>query len=788
MKNPCRYAKYVGTKKMKTEKMKNSSTKQSFGWSRGASHFLLFTFFFLLLTAVSTVFAQEARWTAISSDRPEGFRTSLLSSTAGSIKVNVQVPGFYTETVSTPRGEAVAVKMPKAVSTAQAGEPDLPMTGIPCAIAEGARMGIRVLEARYRDFGGMSVAPSKGDFPRSVDPATVPYTYGDCYSTDAFFPVEMAELYEPYTMRDVHGQNIALYPFAYNPVSKTLRVYYDITVEMYRMDGGSSVKGGTTKSTVDDFDGVYRHRFINYGADKGKYTPVGEEGDLLIICPDEYMEAMGEFVAWKKTRGLNTELVALSEIGSSVTSAVLKEFISQQYQENNNLVYVLLVGDVDRIPGHSFSAGMSYSGMGDNLYGQVVGGDIYNDLFIGRFSVGGENDVLTHVRKVITYERDLTTSDTWCQYGLGVSTTEGSSGHYGEDDYQHIDNLRDDLLEYGYTDVYQDYYHVSGYPSSTVATISEHINSGVGVINYCNHGSETAWQSHTPFYSTRHVNNLTNVNMLPFIFSTACLNGKYDHTENCFAEAWMRAINSSTGEPTGAVGTMMSYISQPWQPPMYAQDEFVDILVESYADNKKHTWGGTAINAIMAIFDNYGTRDNAAKGTYQAWILYGDPSLMLRTKTPQAMTVAHPDSVRVTDTVITVTVEDGEGSLATITDADHNILGRAVVTDGEAKIVIKERLTANSELTLCLFGYNKQTYLGTIFVKTLTNRLAWQDGGTIYVNGDGDLRVLDLEGRQVSKVHVDGYLSADRASLGLAKPGVYILCLGDKLQKMVVVK
>ena len=178
----------------------------------------------------------------------------------------------------------------------------------------------------------------------------------------------------------------------------------------------------------------------------------------------------------------------------------------------------------------------------------------------------------------------------------------------------------------------------------------------------------------------------------------------------------MRATND--GKPTGAVGTLMSYISQPWAPPEWAQDEFIDILTEKYAGNIKHTWGGAAINGLTGIFDHYSTSEQSAVGTYQAWILFGDPSMMLRTKTPQAMTVTHQGTIVPVATSYTVNVENGNGALATITNANHDILGSATVSNGTATIDIgsTNQLVQNEQLTLCVFGYNKVTYLGTITV------------------------------------------------------------------------
>ena len=684
--------------------------------------------------------AQQAapQWHNILGGQPESYRTQLISSSESSIQVNVQVPGFYTASVTTPRGEAQVITLPKAVSTAHAGEPDMPMTGIPVLIGDKARMSIRVVDAQYRDFEGIEVAPSKGDFPRTINPEDVPYTYGACYSEDAFFPASNIGLYEPYIIRDFRGQNMVLYPFAYNPATKTLRVYYNMTVEMYKVDDNGSNTIESRRSNVvkmdPDFKSVYQRHFINYEASMNRYTALDEEGDLLIICYDNFISSMTDFVNWKKTRGVNTTIVGTSTAGS--TYSAIKTYIQNQYNANNNLTHVLLVGDVAQIPGYTYSGGgSSYAGKGDNPYGQVVGNDIYNDIFIGRFSASSTSQVTTQVNRIITYERDLTTSATWCQNGLGISTTAGSGGHNNEDDYQHIENLRTDLMNYGYSTVYQDYYNVSGYPSSSCTTISNHINSGVGIINYCNHGQETGWQSHSPYYTNTYVNALTNDNKLPFIFSVACLVGKYDYSSgDCFGETWMHATNGNN--PTGAIGGMFSYISQPWIPPMWAQDEFVDILCELKSNNIKRTLGGAAVNGLFAIFDNYSTTNQSAVGTYQAWVLYGDPTLMLRTKTPQAMNVTHAGSINLGATSYTVTVSNGNGAVATITDADHNILGKATVNGTTANISINGTLTAGSELTLCVFGYNKVTYLGTIAVNggtpyTITATASPSNGGTV---------------------------------------------------------
>ncbi len=661
-------------------------------------------------------------WHSLSKSEPSRVQTTLISSSEDQIVVKLQIPGFYEDKVTTPRGEASVISVPHTVSTFKAGEPALPVYGIPTVIGDKANMKVYVKDMKYTDYEDMEIAPSKGDFPRTIDPATVPYTYGETYGKDEFFPSIQVGLYEPYIIRDLRGQNMITYPFAYNPVTKTLRVYHEMTLVMYKSGNGGANQIETRRSNVvkldPDFKSLYSRHFINFEESMSKYTPLDEEGDLLIICYDSFISSMTDFVNWKKTRGVKTTIVGTSTAGTSYSA--IKTYIQNQYNANNNLTHVLLVGDVAQIPGYTYSGGgSSYAGKGDNAYGQIVGNDIYNDLFIGRFSAQNANQVTTQTQRVITYERDLTTSDTWLQKADGVSRKEGGSGHNGEDDYQHMDIIRTDLLNYGYTTVYQDYENLSGY-TGTASSISSHINGGVGTVNYTNHGDVQMWG--VAYYSNSNVNALTNENKLPFIWSVACLVGKYDNTStsngsgttvgqtnDCFAEAWMHATNSAKTKPTGAIGVLMSYISQPWIPPMWGHDECVDILVDSYSNNIKHTWGGTSINGIMGIFDHYGTSDQSAVGTYQAWILYGDPSMMLRTKTPQAMTVTH-DCLDESATSFTVSVNNGDGAMVCLTN-DYEIVARATVTNGSATLNFTPIGSNHGTMRLCVFGFNKVTYL-----------------------------------------------------------------------------
>ena len=663
----------------------------------------------LLLLAISLIcvqFAMAQNWNA-----------SLVSSTENEIVVEVNVDGFQTNNVVTPNGDAVVIINKNMMRLAQAGEPDVPSAVIPAVIGDNALMDLEVVESQYVDYQNIEMAPSKGNFPRSIEPEDVPYTYGVMYQQDAFYPAQIARLDEPYIHRDVRGQNMVVTPYLYNPVTKTLRVYNHLVIKMKNVgvDSRNIVEKRAKSMILDrEFNNVYERRYINYHESMSRYTSIADDGELLIICHDAFMNAMEPFVAWKKQIGRPTTMVGTSVTGN--TAAAIKAYIQSYYASHPNMTDILLVGDVEQIPGVYINAGSGYygySGYGDAQYGQLAGNDYYNEAIVGRFCCETEAQVINHVNKVLNYERDLDETATWLSVGQGISKNEGAgSGHNGgEADYVHIDNIRNDLMAYNYTEVHRDYQGVTGV-SSSAAIVSQHINEGVSIINYCNHGNITLWGVFN--YSNTNVNALTNDYKLPYIISVACLNGKYDNSgQPCFAEAWMRATNNSTGNPTGAIGGMFSYIEQPWTPPQDGQDEMIDILVESYSNNIRRTMGGVSMNGNMKILDQ-GANQNAIKGTYNTWILFGDPTLTLRNAVPADMGVTAASSMRNDDVSFVVNATNGEGALATLT-YEGEILGSAVIENGVANITFEAPGTTGIA-TLTVFGYNKKTSISEVSV------------------------------------------------------------------------
>ena len=656
---------------------------------------VLFSLVFVALSAMT--FAQQ--WTGISKSSPTSPQVTLISSSEKQVVVDFSLGGFNLTEVSTPNGPQQIVSVPKMASMLEAGAPDLPQFPIPAIIGNTAEMEVSVLKSEFTDYQNVEIAPSKGNFSRQIDPESVPYTYGEMYSQNAFYPAAQAHLETPYIIRDFRGQNIMVTPFSYNPVTKTLRVYHSLTLAMRKVsDNGVNQKVARKAygKMSAEMDAAYNHRFINYQESVSKYTFLQDHGEMLVICPDQYMDAMQPYVEWKNQSGRPTTIVSVSEAGGNNDNA-LKSYIQNYYDDaNHNLGYILFVGDYSDITPHSMNGGRS-----DNWFGQLEGNDYYLEVLVGRFSVQNVNDVNTHVNKVLYYERDMPEGLTWLNKGIGVSANEGAgNGHFGEADYVHINYVRDTLLHYTYEAVTQQY---SGVGSGTsAAAISNDVNAGASIINYCNHGSQTSWA--VANYSNSHVNALVNDDKWPYIWSVACNNGQFDGT--CFGEAWLRATNNSTGTPTGAIGGMFSWISQPWQPPMYGQDEMVDILTEWRSTDKFcHTFGGASLNGNMYVLDA-APSDNGA--THNTWILFGDPSLMVRTDNPVSMNVScSPSTLMLGMSEMQISAQNTAFGIATLM-MNGEVICSSNIVNGECTMHFNP-LNEVGTATLTVIGYNKVT-------------------------------------------------------------------------------
>lgn len=664
------------------------------------SKFYILTLFSFLFSTCA--FAEQKTWIEITHTDPVKCSPIFKSVNASESEIEINLPGFFLEEKLTPTGKAYSVSLPEAAKILNAGTPDLSQLTFSLVIPDRAEMQAIILSTTYTDYNYV-IAPSKGNLKRDQNPSMVPFTYSAVYSKNEFYPSQLVSLRDPYILRDYRGQSIVVCPFQYNPVSQTLRVYHTIKIRVASV-GNSGTKNILQRnraiSGVDaTFASIYKTHFLNAGT--LTYTPLYEHGNMLVIADATLMSTMQPFIDWKNRMGQPTEMVDVATIG--VNPADIKTYI-ENYYSSNGLTFVLLVGDGPMIPPFPSQYGDS-----DPSYGYILGGDSYAEVIVGRFSANDAIELETQVQRTLNYEMYPDPNGQWYHKGVCIASDQGP-GDDNELDYEHERNIRADFQSYTYTTVDELYDGSQGVVDSsgdpTAADLNASLNDGRGIVSYTGHGSSSSLG--TTGYSISDVSMLTNYDELPFIWSVACVNGDFN-SGTCLAEALMRSTSSS-GKATGAIATLMSTINQSWDPPMDAQDEMVDILVETYPGNIKHTFGGISINGCMHMNDQYGTAGDEMTDT---WNLFGDPSLMVRTNTPGQLAVAHSSSIDVNQTSFNVSCTEN-GALVCMSH-NNQIVSTGWSLLGNATL-LPTGLTVGDTLDIVVTAYNAIPYFGQVVV------------------------------------------------------------------------
>lgn len=636
--------------------------------------------FFILLFS-SMCFAQKTSFT-------------IVSSSENNLVVRIDFPEYTLSNVTIGNEVYHRLQVNSAYPINEKGFPELLQSVQSIIIPEGSEPTITVLNAEYDLVEQFKLAPSKGSIKRSVNPADVPYEFGRSYQNNSFQFSQPSALSETFHLRDFHGVSIKAFPFDYNPVSQQLKVYHSILV---RIDFNASLTRMTARHQCQEFNNIYQEYFLNYEA--SRYDAIGESGEILVIAPDAFASAMQPYVQWKIRNGYPTTLVTLSTTGS--TKENVKSYISDFYN-NHNLTFVVIVGDNSYFPYYTIS-----NEVVDNYYTEIVGNDNVPDIILGKISAETAQQVSIQVNKFIQYEENPPVG-THFKKLLGIASSQGP-GYEDEYDYQHIRNIDNKLFAFTYTsgselfDGSQGGLDASGDP--TASMVSTAVNSGVGIINYCGHGDYNQWV--TTDFSNSHINQLTNSNMLPFIFSVACLNGNYV-SQTCFAESWLRA--SKNGQPTGAVGALMSTISQSWDEPMCGQDEMIRLLTGADETPVKRTYGGIAFNGLLKLYETFHTQTGLS--TIRTWVLFGDPTLQVRTADPQTLVVSHPASIPVGAQQLFVSCPV-EGAKAVLT-LGNNILAQNIISGGSTTLNFSAQFLPTDTLHLLVSAFNYIPYQADI--------------------------------------------------------------------------
>ena len=646
--------------------------------------------YILILLFISSVWAADL---GIKAKNLKGKSTiGLDSSDNYETKIEVLVEEF--NLINLNEGSKVVID--KGVSTLKQGFPDVPKLTTSIIVPDESEMILNVIDSNYEEYTGVSLVPSKGYITRDIDPESIPYIYNESYNKDQFYPENIAELDSPYILRDLRGQSISIYPVQYNPVSKVIRVYSNIVIDIKSTSiKGENILNRSASEVIkanDDYMHIYDDLFINSGRDT-RFEYLSDAGSMLVICYDDFIDEMQPFVNWKNKKGIPTEIVGVNEIGGSLSA--IQNFINNYYYDNN-LTYLLLVGDINQIPTHIVNGAAS-----DPSFGFIEGNDSFAEVIVGRFSANNPSELQTQIDRTLDYEINPILVEHF-DNALGIGSNQGP-GYGGLSDDEFNDLIWDDFLS-GYTyESYEGIYDPNGSVSQGISAINE----GVGIINYTGHAGPTGWGNGAAL-GVNDVNNLDNAGKLPFIFTVGCNPGEFNNYGECFCEAWMRATDAN-GNAIGSVGHLGSTISQSWEPPMHGQWAMNSILTESYENNISRSYGGISVNGCMHMNEAQGS---SGINETNHWTIFGDPSLLVRTDEPTIINAIYNQTIFVGESEFVVDV-GVDGALVALS-RNNQLLSQAYSVGGVAILDISDASVEPGEIDIVITSFNTYPHIDTL--------------------------------------------------------------------------
>lgn len=520
-------------------------------------------------------------------------------------------------------------------NTIKKGWAELPFVSANICIDDQKPFELNVVSTEYADFAlNHPLLPSKGVIYRNQDPAAIPFEIDPKSVINEMYPGKLTSVEGPYIFRDVRGVSVQFYPFQYNAVTKTLRVYQNITVEIVETEGVGENPLVRKGKLFRDYHNMYKSMFLNYEQGRDDLPIANEYGDILVVTTARDEAGIEPYIQWKKEKGFNVEKIVVATGTNIVASA--NNLVKAAYNNNNNIMFVQIVGDWADV---KCNQGGGANAPMDPMVGCVVGTDNFPDIAVGRFSCSNAAQLTAQVNKTINYEKNPDDSD-WYKSAMHIASSEGGGGQGddGESDIQHEEVIWNyKLSQDTYTTQYK---HYDGQGNTSSSNVTTSLTNGVSIANYTGHGSQTSWV--TTGFNNANVNALNNGTKLPFIFSVACNNGDF-HNGTCFAEAWLQKENG------GAIAAVMASISQPWTPPMVGQDYFNDILTGGY-DYSTNPGNGTSTNERRTLFGNIHVNGQCLMlaenpsvnlATAQTWNVFGDASFQIRTDHPNTLTVSN---------------------------------------------------------------------------------------------------------------------------------------------------
>lgn len=497
------------------------------------------------------------------------------------------------------------LKMENYLSGNHIGEPQLPvmteLLEIPICedISYQARAG-RVDTFSTEELGILyPIYPAQPSVPKSQTTPTEPIINTQIYQTDEFYGYDIVKVEKIGIMRNANLATLYVSPVQYNPITKQIMIYDDITIEITYEHPDIEATREMKRIHGNPFFNV-SSKVINpiHFAERDEISTVPIKYE--IIAHSMFRGELDNFIDWKKRKGFLVEVAYTDSIGT--TESAIRNYIHSLYtnatEENPAPTYVLLVGDVAQIPNQTKSAGWFSSHVTDLYYFTWTAGDNLPDCYYGRFSAQNVSQLGPQIEKTLMYEQYTMRDPRYLDDAVIVAgEDQGNNNDHG---YSHANPtmhyLEDNYLtsEYGFRDVHSFY---NPHASTDEETIRSLIGNGVGYANYSAHCSYQGWAD--PAFENNHISSMNNNGKYGLMIGNCCESNQFNQSE-CFGEKLLRTPLK------GAVGYIGASNSTYWDEDFYWAVGARPSIQSSCSNCNNFTYDANNLGAYDRLFHTHG--------------------------------------------------------------------------------------------------------------------------------------------------------------------------------------
>ena len=558
-------------------------------------------YYCLILLAFSALFAQGQTFSYQNTWGKAGF--NLTRSQADVVQVVFSIDKFSIDPVVINGQSLKKVSLPGVFLSNDAGKPDLPGNSRYIAIPQGSTPHLKLVDFQVETISNVDLSPAP-ELPLDTQKDIVYPKDAQVYNTNSFYPSNPFQISPVDQIRGTDVVMLGITPFQYNPVTRELKVYKNIKIDL-TFEGGNGTFGNDAFRSPY-WDPIMADNILNFPSlPKINYpermqkmrlvkSPATSECEYIIICPTgpDFVRWADSLANWRNQQGILTRVFTLDDVGGNTESAIQSFIDNAYYTWTIKPAACLLLGDygtdaTKNIISHLYTHPAGYpSFASDNYYADVTG-DEMPDVVLSRIAANNDAELSIMVGRILNFERNRPTDPGYYQHPISALGWEDDRwfqlcselvGGFWKNvlhkDVQRINALYTPANNYingpwstaPNTNTVMAYFGTAGlnyipdipgtlggFTGGNATMINTAINNGAFVLLHRDHGNYTGWGE--PAYSTGNVNQLTNT-LLPFVFSINCETGAYHNPAGCPAACFQEVFQRLTknGHDAGAVG------------------------------------------------------------------------------------------------------------------------------------------------------------------------------------------------------------------------------------------